>query len=168
MDIIVHLSSIVYDYDLDDKESLAEAIRMTVLDGDSDAEKCSVAAESVVLGRDDPDRVKAIAFRWNDDIRKAFAQAVNALTPGGLLLTSHLPEGLDDMALTLPLDNQKTFAVSLAARALDNHWHAFGTYGAYLPNDMGYPYWRVTLDDGTLQAVTDHPEDYAMATVSVS
>ncbi len=170
MKILLHLFALDHDPEIGvAKEQLAEDLVETFgneLESGSDI-KCSVhdPKTDVILGCEDPETIIETAKGWNTEIKRKFVDAVNGLLPDGLATSAH-PD-IVAVADSLSMDTQGTYAVSIAARAMDDHWHVFSEYGLYLPNDIGWPCWSVVLNEPVLNDIVEHPDAYAIVNLSV-
>lgn len=108
-----------------------------------------------IFGVIDADRLKSIANGWNMEIRNQFLDALGALVQGDMT-----PEGL-------PMDTMETYNLWTAARELDNSWWYNTEHTAYLLNDGGFSYFRVTLSEKILEDILNNPEKYVVMNVSV-
>lgn len=113
------------------------------------------AESSFIFGATKPQQVIEIAQAWNDHIREAFAAAVKEYTSSA------------DSQKNLSLDNDATYKLRLAAEALDNHWVPNGSFGTFLPNEVGFPYFSVVLADKVVEDVKANPELYAVIDLSI-
>lgn len=120
----------------------------TYLYGDVDEERFMIGAQN-------PDQLMNAAKLWNQEIREKFVAALKGL--GGAGITAE----------TLPIDNDKTYAMACAARELDNCWWCYAEHATYLPNSIGYPYFQCSLDEKTLQDIINRPEQYMIVEVFV-
>lgn len=108
-----------------------------------------------MIGAQNPDQLVNAAKLWNQEIREDFVAALKGL--GGASIAAE----------NLPIDNDKTYAMTCAARELDNCWWCYATHATYLPNNMGYPYFQCSLDEETLQDIISRPEQYMIVEVFV-
>jgi len=101
------------------------------------------------------DALISIAKTWNPEIKEQFAQAIKKVWNDNMT------------AEQLRLDTSDTYEVSCAARELDNHWWYGSNHGVYLPNECGYPYFKVILSESVMKDILRSPEQYIVIDVYV-
>lgn len=111
--------------------------------------------KNFIFGALAPEKVIETAKDWNQEIKKAFITALGGLGDP------------DVTADNLPMDNDKTYKLSCAARELDNVWWQHADHCVYLPNPQGFPYFRCILPDECLEDIINHPEQYVIVDVYV-
>lgn len=115
---------------------------------------------SVVLGTEEPARLIKEACRWNDDIRKELCHAIEAL---------YAKHG-KDLAEADTLDTADVYRLKCASLAANDDFYEFADQQIRIDN----PYlgehsnsWRSILRPQELQAIIEHPENYAIFDVYV-
>lgn len=111
-----------------------------------------VTTNNIVYGTDSPDAIRKMAANWDDMIKTTFRIEV-----------CQLDESLDD---------QKTFAVKLAARDLDNDWNVNGNYGVMFRIEDANPNFdqlcvKSVIPMCVRSEILKRPEDYAVADVAI-
>ena len=66
-----------------------------------------------------------------------------------------------------PLDSVDTYGLKRAAMAADNYFYRFAEKAAYLPNEMGYEYFRPQISAENLAQIQKNPELYAIIDIAV-
>ena len=79
---------------------------------------------------------------WNTEIKQTFLRALKGLCPS-------LEEG----------------HLSGAARELDNTWYDYAAHGVYLPNELGWAYFKTLLTDKEMASILEDPSDFLIVTV---
>lgn len=95
---------------------------------------------------------------WTAEIKQTFLRALTCLCPS--LEQGRLPS-MDELST----DSATTYALSGAARELDNVWYDYAEHGVYLPNTLGWPYFRTLLTDEEKNFILANPNDYLIAKV---
>ena len=95
---------------------------------------------------------------WNTEIKQTFLRALKGLCPS--LDEGHIPR--DD---ELPTDCSQTYNLSGAARELDNTWYDYAAHGVYLPNELGWAYFKTLLTDKEMASILEDPSDFLIVTV---
>ncbi len=114
--------------------------------------------ENYAFGKLQPEYIRACAKRWLLEIQNEFLAALDGFTTE----TGNLPRAED-----LPVDNNETWRMSLAARELDNVWHPYSRHAVYLENACGFPYLKVQLSKDEELHMIQHPDEYIIAKVYV-
>lgn len=97
----------------------------------------------------------SIVKTWNQKIKEQFAQAIKKVWNDNMTAEQLRP------------DTTATYEVSCAARELDNHWWHGSNHGVYLPNECGYPYFKVILSESVMEDILRNPERYVVIDVYV-
>ena len=116
--------------------------------------------ENFLFGRFSGSQFRKLVDDWNVEIKRAFLQALKGLCPS-------LSEGRMPDEGSLPTDCSETYILAGAARELDNVWYDYANHGVYLPNELGWPYFKTMLADYEKAQMFDNPSDYLVVKVSV-
>lgn len=111
--------------------------------------------EVVLFGKDAPVEFALKAANWNDEIRKAFHVALQAVRNQAGKTGEY------------PLDTLDTNTLQNAVCELNNHWSSRAEHGIYADNGCGYPYFKCTMTDETLKSIVGHPEEWALVEIYV-
>lgn len=147
------------------RKDIFNSIRMAYEDAASDKEAWlyeEFDGERFLFGLFEPERLTEWALEWNGEIRNALYNAMTAVLDEADAYVRH--DGTE-IAESLVLDTQKTYALSCAAREADNHWYDYADHAVLLPNSCGYTYFRTIIPDEYLKDIQENPQDYAIVTV---
>lgn len=113
-----------------------------------------IEPESVIFGKEEPDKLIEAAQNWNLDIQRELLTALERfILPHGMLSNC----GPED----IPLDNNETYALKCAAMAADNDFYDFADKALYIPlEESGALYFRTILRQDELARIEATPENY--------
>lgn len=106
-----------------------------------------------IYGSDAPDQVKEIAASWNDGIRVALAEQVNAMMAA--------PE-------KFTLDSDASRDLYMAAKAANNRFSPWGEFGILHNNGCGWEVLEVVLNEEAAKQIETAPENWAVVSLTVS
>ena len=143
------------------EELMAEilsAVKSSYIDAATNAKSylCEeVSAENFLFGALEPEKLIKTLRSWVPSICKAFVTCLNKVYTFGMD-----PE-------KICVDTIATYCLQTAARQLDNSWFSNSTYGCYLANSQGYPYFRVFPSEDQLACIAANPNEYFIIEVFV-
>lgn len=111
--------------------------------------------DDFIFGFKTPDKLMAEVGGWLPDIKRNFKDCLDRVYTPGMD-----PDKLKE-------DTSETYNLQKAARALDNSWHSYSEWGAYLENSCGYPYFTVFPDPGQMREIYEHPEEFVLVDIHV-
>ena len=120
-----------------------------------------IEPESVIFGKEKPDKLIEAAQNWNLDIQRELLTALERfILPHGMLDNCR-PEDI-------PLDNDITYALKCAAMAADNDFYTFADKALYIPlEENGALYFRTILRKDELARIEAVPEKYLIIEIPV-
>lgn len=101
-----------------------------------------------IFGREAPKTIVQEAEKWNDRLRTDFLAAMSDVVT---------------LVDPIPLATIATYELKKAAMALDNSFYAFADYATLLSDD--HACLTAIVRDDHLQAIREHPENYAIIEV---
>lgn len=107
-------------------------------------------SDKVVTGSSEPEKLLEIIHGWNDTIKQNLVKAVNRFNSN--------PE-------QFALDSHESHELSLAARAADDHFSAYGSHGLFADNGCGFSMLSVILPPWYIQDIEQSPGEWLVVTL---
>lgn len=164
MDIIISLSALDIDVNLQDMEKARNEIFKAILQEYEDSatdKEISLSSywneNNFLFGITDSERLIQRVLGWKNEIQAEFIRCLRVVCPNG-----KIPEPGE-----LQIDSTATYQLVCATRELDNTWFDNAEHAVYIENEHGYPYFKVLLQDSEIEDIKEHPENYVILTVFI-
>lgn len=119
-----------------------------------DSDKGLAEELDLICGVDHPYKIRDIARSWNSDVLKEFDRSIKALM-------DKAPTGADGVRDWFAAGSTLIYDVKKAAMALDSDFYDFAEDALLVRR-----YFTTVLTELELKDILDHPENYAVITVS--